>query len=243
MAIYNRENEYLHLLSEREHTVKELASKLYVSEPTVRRDVLVLKKKNLIDCKNGRVSLRSASPDLHIPLLARDMTEQKAKHQIAEIAATRIKDGYTIMLDASTTAYCLLPHLAKFQNLFVITNGAKTALALATMGIKTICTGGEMVPQSFAYRGHDAEHTLSAYNADVAFFSCRGISDDGIATDSSIDENSMRRIMLKNAKHTVLLCDSSKFGLTYLNTLCRTDEVDELITNDALPDSIPLKRR
>ena len=231
MAIYNRENEYLHILSEREHTVKELSQKLYVSEPTVRRDILILKKKNLIDCKSGRVTLRSSSPDIHIPLMARDMTEREAKQKIAEIAAARIKDGYTIMLDASTSAYCLLPHLAKFQNLFVITNGAKTAFALANTGIKTLCTGGEMVPQSFAYKGPDAERTLSYYNADIAFFSCRGISEDGIASDSSIDENSMRRIMMKNSKKSILLCDASKRGKVYLNTLCSVDDVDELITN------------
>ncbi len=242
MPIYNRENEYLQLLSEREYTVSELAQKLYVSEPTVRRDIQVLKKKNVLECKNGRVSLRSISPDVHIPLITRDMTEQRAKHQIAEIAATRIKDGYTIMLDASTSAYCLLPHLAKFQNLFVITNGAKTAIALATMGIKTLCTGGEMVSQSFAYKGPDAERTLAGYNADIAFFSCRGLSDEGVATDSSIDENSMRRIMMKHSKKTVMLCDSSKFGLIYLNTLCKADEVDEVITNSPLPESVPLKR-
>ena len=49
-----------------------------------------------------------------------------------------IKDGDVIMLDASTTAYCIVPHLVNFKNIFVITNGAKTAIELVAMGIKTI---------------------------------------------------------------------------------------------------------
>lgn len=47
MAIYNREEEYVKLLTEHTYTVKELAQKLFVSEPTVRRDILLLKKKEL----------------------------------------------------------------------------------------------------------------------------------------------------------------------------------------------------
>lgn len=75
-----------------------------------------------------------------------------------------------IMLDASTTAFHLLSHLTQFKNILVITNGAKTALESASLGIKTICTGGEMTLESFSYVGPDAESTLQKYNADVAFF-------------------------------------------------------------------------
>lgn len=95
-------------------------------------------------------------------------------------------NGYVIMLDASTTAFHLLPHLAEFKNILVITNGAKTAFESASMGIKTICTGGEMALESFSYIGPDAESVLNKYNADVAFFSCRGVSENGIVSDNSI---------------------------------------------------------
>ena len=69
------------------------------------------------------------------------------------------------------------------------------------------------------------------YNADIAFFSCRGLSEDGIATDNSILENSIRRIMIKNAKESYLLCDNTKFKKKYLNTLCNIKEISGIITN------------
>ena len=97
------------------------------------------------------------------------------------------------------------------------------------MGIRTICTGGEMTLESFSYIGPDAENILSRYNADIAFFSCRGIS-DGIATDNSIMENNIRKIMIKNSKAKYLLCDKSKFNKTYLNTLCHIDDIGGLIS-------------
>ena len=159
------------------------------------------------------------------------MEQQQEKREIALKAVSHIKDGDVIMLDASTTAYCMLPYLADFKEILVITNGAKTAIELAAIGIKTICTGGQLTEESFSYVGTDAESILNRYNADVAFFSSRGITEEGVVTDNSILENSMRKIMIKNSKKSYLLCDKSKLGKTYLNTLCHIKELDGLITN------------
>lgn len=229
MPIYERENSYINLLSERSYTVKELSEALFISEPTVRRDINELISKELVTRKNGVVSIKTNSPDTRVPMFIRNLENKDAKDTIAKKAALLIKEGDTVMLDASTTAYCLVQHLAKFKNIFVITSGAKTALALATLGIRTICTGGEMALGSFSYIGHDAERTLSNYNADIAFMSCRGISEDGAVTDSSIAENSMRKLMMQKSVRTYLLCDKSKVGKVYLNTLCEKDEFDGII--------------
>lgn len=232
MSIHNREELYIKLLSEREHTVEELANKLFVSEPTVRRDIIVLEKKDIITRKRGRVNLKINSADKRIPLFIRDMENNMSKKEIALKAISHIKDGDVIMLDASTTAYCILPHLLNFREIFVITNGAKTALELAAMGIRTICTGGELTQESFSYVGTDAENILKNYNADVSFFSCRGLTEDGLATDNSILENSMRKIMIKNSKKSFLLCDKSKFGKKYLNTLCNIKDLTGVISDN-----------
>lgn len=231
MSVYSRENEYINLLVQKQHTVKELSEKLFISEATVRRDIIILQKNELITCKRGLVSLRINSPDRRIPLFVRDLEQNDAKKEIAIKASSLIKDGDVIMLDASSTVYHLVPHLLNFNNILVITNGAKTALETASMGIRTICTGGEITLESFSYVGTDAEDILNRYNADIAFFSCRGITNDGTATDNSILENSIRRIMIKNSKESYLLCDKSKFGNTYLNTLCNIKKITDVITD------------
>ena len=99
------------------------------------------------------------------------------------------------------------------------------------MGIKTISTGGEITLESFCYVGADAEMVLRRYNADITFFSCRGLTDDGLATDTSVLENSIRRIMIKNSSQSFLLCDKSKLGNKYLNTLCNVKELSGVISN------------
>lgn len=231
MSLYNRENQYINLLAQGPATVKELSEKLFISEPTVRRDIILLQQKELITRNRGIVTLKTHSPDQRIPLFIRQLEQNEEKKTIAIKAASKIKDGDVIMLDASTTAFYILPLLTNFKKILIITNGAKTALEAVSMGIRTICTGGEMTLESFSYIGPDAEATLSRYNADIAFFSCRGISDDGVATDNSIMENNMRRIMIKNSKESYILCDKSKFSKTYLNTLCKVEEISGLISD------------
>lgn len=230
MSIYNRENQYIKLLAQKPHSVKELSEKLFISEPTVRRDIILLQKKELLTCKRGIVTLKTNSPDQRIPLFIRHLEQNEEKQIIAKKAVSHIKDGDVIMLDASTTALHLLPHLTEFKKILLITNGAKTALESASIGIRTLCTGGEITLESFSYIGPDAESILMRYNADISFFSCRGINDNGLATDNSILENNIRRIMIKNSKKKYLLCDKSKFDKTYLNTLCNIDDIDGVIT-------------
>ncbi len=231
MPIYERESKYIKLLAQGDLSVKDLAKALFISVPTVRRDIVMMKKKDLIESQNGIVKLKSTSADTRIPLIIRNTENMEVKNNIAEKASAYIKDGDVIMLDASTTAYALLPYLSKFQNLFVITNGAKTAIDLVVLGIKTICLGGEMTSESFSYIGPDAERTLRKYNADIAFFSCRGF-EKGVATDNSIMENSIRQIMMANSSRSYLLCDRSKFGKHYLNYLCKAEEIDGVITEE-----------
>ena len=238
MTMFNREDDYIKILTERTHTVKELAAKLFISEPTVRRDIVQLKKKELVICTSGKVSLKISSPDRRIPIFIRDYENNEAKKEIAVKAAQYIRDGDVIMLDASTSAYALLPHLAQFKNLFVITNGAKTSIGLSAMGIKNLCTGGDSIPESFSFIGSDAERTLSNYNANIAFFSCRGLNEKGIVSDNSIGENNIRRIMIEHSQRNILLCDSSKLHRTCLHTLCNVEILDNVLCEKELPDTI-----
>lgn len=236
MSLYNREELYLKLLSERNHKVKELSRKLFISEPTVRRDIMLLKKKDLVVCVNGNVSLKTLSPDKRIPAFIRDYENMEAKNIIALKATEHIRNGDTIMLDSSTTVYALLPHLTKFNDIFVVTSGAKTSVALSTLGIKHVCTGGMSITESFSFIGPDAERTLKNYNADIAFFSCRGLDEQGFASDNSIYENTIRQIMIEKSKKKFLLCDESKLNKTCLNTICHVDDLDGVICEKNLPE-------
>lgn len=239
MPYYEREEQILKILSEYESiSLTKLSEQLFVSLPTLRRDLIKLEKKGLVLKKYGSVSLVKYPADTQIAFSLRAEEQSASKHLMAKRAVEQIKDGNTVMLDAATSTYFIVPYLTELKNIIVITSGAKTALLLAQYGIPNICTGGRMINKSFSYTGNDAIETVMRYNADVAFVSCRGLSLDGRVSDNSIEENEVRRAMLRQSKKKILLCDGQKFGKTYLHNLCDTSDFDEIISDTALPKSL-----
>lgn len=239
MPFYEREDKILNALLEKDSmTTQELSAKLFVSVPTLRRDLIKLEQMGKIIRTHGGAQLIKKSADEKIPILLREQEQNDAKEIMARKAVEFVRDGDIIMLDGSTSAYSIIPHLASFQNLIVITSSAKSSFLLGRMGINNICTGGKMITRSLSYIGEEAENTVKRYNADIVFFSCRGLSMDGKLTDNSIEENSLRKIMLRHSRKKVFLCDSSKLDHTYLNNLCHLSEVDEIICERMLPEHL-----
>jgi DeoR/GlpR family transcriptional regulator of sugar metabolism len=227
----DREKQILEiLLKEKKVTVKQLAKALFISEPSVRRDLQSLEKQNLIKrIHGGAVLEETALSKNRIPFLIREYEQSSAKTIIAKKAIDLICDNDVIFLDASTSCYYLIPFLASKRNITVITNGVKALTKLAEYGINTISTGGVLVNSCLALVGEEAYKTIGNYNADMAFFSCRGISDDGYLTDIAPEENNVRKMMIRRSKKSYLLCASEKFDKGYFHNLCHKDELDGII--------------
>ena len=218
------------LLKEKEASVQQLAGALYVSEPSVRRDLQSLEKQNLIKRVHGGARLEETALSKNkIPFLIREYEQSSAKALIAQKAIHLIKDNDVIFLDASTSCYYLIPFLASKRNLTVITNGVKALIKLAEYGINSISTGGSLMNNCLALVGEEAYRTIESYNANVAFFSCRGVSEDGYLTDISPEESNVRKKMIRHAQSAYLLCASDKFGKRYFYNLCHKDQLTGVI--------------
>lgn len=221
-------------------TVKEMAERLHFSEPTIRRDYTQLHRKGIITKHYGYVTVNcgSGSPDQEIPFVLRENERSKPKEQMGFAASRFVRDGMVIMLDGSTSAYHLVPYLAKLKDIIVITSGAKTAVALAELQIPVFSTGGKMRTNSYSYIGKEAEDAVRKYNADIAFFSCHGLSLDGMMSDPSVEECHLRQVMLEKAREKYLLCDSSKLGKTYFYDMGNVSLLDGVISDKPLPETI-----
>lgn len=215
------------LQGDRATSVKKLAKSLYVSEATVRRDLESLEKNGLIKRIYGGAMLIKSNKD--VPLYMRESEQTEAKNIIGKKAAALVKENDVILIDASSTAYSVIPYLTGFTNLLAITSGLKAAMALGEKHIKTLVTGGVMIDNSYSFIGRHAEHLIENINADLFFFSCRGITTDGRLTDSSMEESQMRQLMFKHAKRKIFLAASSKIGREFFYTLCPIDDVDDMI--------------
>lgn len=219
------------LLKKKRVTVKELSHTLYISEPSVRRDLADLEKQNLIKRIHGGAVLEETLISKNkIPFIIREYEQSSAKTIIAQKAADYIKDNDIVFLDASTSAFRVIPFLLSKDNITVVTNGVRALTSLAEFNINTISTGGRLVNSCLALVGDEAYKTIDSINANIAFFSCRGISEDGYLTDISPEEDYVRQRMIKNAEHSYLLCASDKFGKKYYHNLCHKDDIDGIIS-------------
>lgn len=232
--MYNleRQEQIIEILEKRKSiSVTKLSELLYVSQPTVRRDLRILEEQGKVQRTHGGVVLRKAS-DLEIPLLFREDQNNLAKKSIAKKAAEYVTDGSVIFLDASSTAAHLIPHLEKFNDIIVVTNSPKASMLLGERNIKNYCTGGLLLMHSIAYVGNEAERFIANINADLFFFSSRGYLEKGIITDSSDPEVAIKKAMLKNTERSFYLCDNSKKNKKYAFNICSTEDVSEIITED-----------
>lgn len=223
------------LLKKKQITVKELASALYISEPSVRRDLADLEKQNLIKRTHGGAVLEeTVLSKSKIPFIIREYEQSSAKAIIAKKAAKYIKDNDVIFLDASTSAFRLIPFLVSKTNITVITNGVKALSSLADLNINTVSTGGKLINSCLALVGEEACRTIDSINANIAFFSCRGISNDGYLTDISPEEDYVRQRMIKNSERSFALCAADKMGKKHFHNLCHKDDIDGIISETDL---------
>lgn len=239
MMVSQRHRQLLAALEEKpDISVKELARLLRVSEPTVRRDLTELAQQGILTKVYGGAILHRGAADREIPFFFRNQEKSAIKSRMGARAAELVQDGMVVFLDGSTSAFHLVPWLAKKKDLIVVTSGAKTAVALAEANIRTFCTGGQMLIHSFSYVGEQAEECIRSFNADICFFSCHGLTDQGYMTELSVEEANLRKVMFRFSKKRVLLCDSSKFGKTCFYNLGHIREIDGIIAEKDLPDGI-----
>lgn len=241
MLIQERQNLIIRELRNNPNiSIRELAQMLHYSEPTIRRDCAELEKHGILKRHYGGASLAHIAgvADLEIPFVLRENEGGPAKKKIGMLASAHVRDGMVIMLDGSSTVYHLLPYLTNFNNIIVITSGAKTAVALAELHIPVFCTGGKMRTNSFSYIGKDAEDSVRKYNADIMFFSCHGLSREGRLTDVSVEECNLRQIMMEKSREKYLLCDSSKFNKTFFYEMGNVKQLNGVISDQPLPKNI-----
>lgn len=224
-----RYEEILNILEKNKSiSVKKLSDLLYVSPPTIRRDLTFLEQQGKVCRTHGGVVLRQTA-EKEIPLMLREDQNSNAKEIIAQKAVKYINDGDVIFLDASSTVAHIIPYLKKFKDIIVITNSPKTSMCLGEENIKNYCAGGLLLAHSVAYVGNETEKFISNINADIFFFSSRGYIENGYITDSSLEEATVKKAMIKNADKTFYLCDSSKKNRKYMYNVCSTKDVNGVI--------------
>jgi len=215
--------------------VPELASALDVSEGTVRNDFNALETEGKLKRVHGGAVLNNQDPFLNNSFVRRFKQSIAAKLAIAREAAILVKDGDSILLDASSTAYYLAQALSDRRKLRVMTNGFEVARELAQNSSNTVVLiGGVVNNDSSSVTGLLSEKIIAEMHIEKAFFSCSGFSLERGMTEVHYAEAQLKRKAIESSRSVIALIDSTKFGKEDLTPFASIDQITQLITDDAL---------
>jgi DeoR family transcriptional regulator of aga operon len=217
--------------------VEELAELLGVSTATIRRDLARLAGQGVITRSHG--GAMRADAGLEVPISYRRGAVGQ-KRRIAAVAAALIGEGSIVGITGGTTTMEVARALTSVRRLTVVTNALNVGMQLARhRNIRLVVTGGVCRPASFEMSGPIAESTLSGYNLDVAFVGVDGIDVEAGCTTHDDAEARANAALVKIARRTVIVADSSKIGRVTFASICPLELVEQLITdNEADPQAV-----
>lgn len=231
----NRQEQILALLEENRFlTVERLSAMTYASPSSIRRDLTRLENACLVKRTHGGATVPEEQSQA-APLESRMSKNILGKKKIAKKAAELLRDGASVMLDGSSTAAFLLPHIARHKEIRLFTNNMATAQSAISYGIRTHCLGGDSVNRSAVLCGPACYRAIEGLRPDILFFSSHSLDRRGVITDPTEEENYARRLMLSVAAESVFLCDSEKFDRRALYTLASLDEIDTAVFDEPFP--------
>lgn len=214
--------------------VATLAAEYDVSEATIRRDLELLERQQLVRRTRGGATTHVAFNDL--PLGYKTSQDLPEKQRIAQSALQFLDNARVIGMTGGTTVQEFAHLLLNRNGLTVVTNALNIATHLVSNpGLRVYTAGGEVRGSSQEVVGPSAEAFLSDYNIDVSFLGVDGV--DSVAGCTNYDPIGARvnGAMRSRSKMTIVLADATKITRVALAGVCSMNEVDVLITDSRAP--------
>jgi DeoR/GlpR family transcriptional regulator of sugar metabolism len=218
--------------------VTDLAEQFKVSMATVRRDLLTLENSGLLVRTHGGAIPISASTAWEPSWDSKRTKMLQAKRLIGREAASLIKPGETIILDAGSTTWQIADNLRPEDNLTIVTNDLQILLRLAALapGCTVVSTGGLIRESLYALYGSEAERFVESLAVNWTFLGANGLHLERGITNSNLVTVSLRQAMIRAARQVVVVADHTKFNQVALAHVCDLSEIDMVITDSGLDD-------
>lgn len=257
MLIVERQQRVLEILREKKIAeLEDLAREMNVSVSTIRRDLESLEKKGAVSRTHGGAVFRSegeaeapasggaASKPVVDALVAagqpsgvlsdRMSQHVDAKLAIGRYAASQVQPHMTVLLDGGSTVIYAARQITA-RPLQVVTNSVSIAnLFSDDEQVELVLLGGNLYPRTGVTVGPIATGCLADLYADLALFSLAGIYDDA-AFNINLPMAQVEQLMIRQATRSLMLMDATKFGRKSLVRVCGLNEVDQIVTDEAVP--------
>lgn len=239
MLAEERSDRIINIVNERKSvTVQELMELLGASESTVRRDLTTLDARGeLVKVYGGAVAVTVKQHDDDVR--ERRVLFPEEKKLIAGFAASLVKKGDFVYIDAGTTTEYIIDSLTEHDAVYV-TNAASHAKKLTQNGFTVYLAGGRLKQSTEAVIGSTAAEFISRYNFTIGFWGANGIHRTIGFTTPDPEEADIKRVSMSRCKRRYIVADSSKFGVIspvtfseFKNASLITDKKEGIYSNCA----------
>ena len=232
-----RRSRLTELLLERGYVpISKLCEELGVSEATARRDLSALEGEERITRTYGGALGEFNATFTSFRERLREGAD--AKGSIARVAASLIRPGMRVYLDAGTTAFAIAQELRRHlpEQLTVITNNLALLETLGSLpGAKTILLGGQLLERQSVLLGNEAVKAAALQQIDIAFLSAQGMNEQGL-WNSQRDIIRLQQAVMKRAGRSCFCLDRTKLGHTAPEHLASWQKIHTLVSDLSLPE-------
>lgn len=214
--------------------VLDLSKLLEVSEITIRRDLALMEKEQLLERTHGgaisttriyKETKYSKRSDLH----------RENKDAIARRAAELIHDGDTVFINGGSTTFHVFRYIAR-KNVKIVTINAGCIGQVTNPEVELILAGGQYYPESNSFYGGFTTGILSQINASKAILGVHGISCRyGLTTPMQYAAEATRLMIDRTRGEVIVVADHTKIGLVSDYVTVPASRINTLVT-DWLPE-------
>ena len=237
----NRFNKILKILKiSRVSSIKSLADTLKVSHMTVRRDIEILSKQNLIKIFHGSILL-DTSEDVNeigkysLLKAASQMIDEKIR--IGRKAAELIEPKNVIIFDTGSTVECAARYIPEELPMTAICYTLNVLIdVIRNKNCKIIFAGGYFHENTLMFESREGIDLIKRNRATRVFVSASGINIKLGLTCSNHYERDTKLAIMESSLQKILLADSSKFQKVESTYFADLKDFDILITDTGIPE-------
>lgn len=215
-------------------SAEQICELFQVSRDTARRDLVRLEEEKKIVRTRGGAILPTLTKDAPV-YSERLQSEPASKRAIGRTAASLIKDGDYVIMEASTTVQSVADYWRSKNNVVVTNSIDVTGMLAGKVGVTIHLLGGVFYGNHRSVYGARTVEALADYHVDRLFIGAGGITSDGLMNLYE-EEGFLIREMMRRSDQVVLLADHSKFGKRMFHRFAALSDIDIVVT-DRMPDA------
>lgn len=231
MYLSQRHTEIIKLAKENGRVLVEaLAEHFDVTPQTIRKDLNELCDRRLLTRVHGGAQFPSGIENMEYE--ARRKIAAAEKQAIGQAAARLIPNSASLFINIGTTTEAVSDALLDHEGLMIITNNINVANRMRVYpAIEVIIAGGVVRGADGGIVGEAAVDFIRQFKVDYAVIGVSAIDHDGALLDFDFREVKVAQAIIANARHVMLVSDSTKFERTAPVRIGHLSQVDTFITD------------